>query len=56
MTRLKVAEEREGNASRQRQRRRDERQAAANEAVGKEMNKREEEKMLEADWVADTQF
>jgi hypothetical protein len=52
MAGLEVAEERERDASWQR--RRDERQAAVNEAVEKEMDKREEEKMLEAEWIADT--
>jgi hypothetical protein len=54
MTGLEVAEGRERDASWQR--RRDERQAAANEAVEKEMDKREKEKMLEAEWIADTQL
>jgi hypothetical protein len=54
MTGLEVAEERERDASRQR--RRDERQAAADEAAEKEMDRREEEKMLEAKWIADTQL
>jgi hypothetical protein len=54
MTGLEVAEEKERDASQQR--RRDERQAAANEVAEKEMDKREEEKMLEAEWIADTQL
>jgi hypothetical protein len=54
MTGLEVAEERERDASRQR--RRDARQAAANEAAEKEIDRREEEKMLEAEWIADTQL
>jgi hypothetical protein len=54
MTGLKVAEEMEGDASQQR--RRDVRQAAANKAVEKEMDKREEEKKLDAERIADTQL
>ena len=54
MTRLKVAEERERDALQQR--RRDKRQAAANEAAEKEMDRREDKKMMEAEWIADTQL
>jgi hypothetical protein len=54
MTGLEVAEERERDALQQR--RRDKRQAAANEAAEKEMDRREEEKMMEAEWIADMQL
>jgi hypothetical protein len=49
-----VAEERKRDALQQR--RQDERQAAANEAAKKEIDRRENEKMLEAEWIADMQL
>jgi hypothetical protein len=59
MTGLEVTEERERDASRQR--RRDERDAATRVAVDSrqeawEDERREEQEMLAADWVADTQL
>jgi hypothetical protein len=54
MTGLEVAEERERDALQQRQR--DERKAGAEEAAEKEMDRREEERLHKADWVADAQL
>jgi hypothetical protein len=54
MTGLEIAEEKERDASRQR--RRDERAAAALVAANKALAAREEEKLAEAAWVADTQL
>jgi len=54
MTGLEIAEERERDASRQRQRQ--EREAAANAVADLEHEAEEERRMLEADWVADTQL
>jgi hypothetical protein len=54
MTGLEVAEEKERDASRQR--RRDERQAAADEASMKEIERREEDNIQQAEWIADTQL
>jgi hypothetical protein len=48
-----VAEERKRDALQQR--RQDERQAT-NEATKKEIDRRENEKMLEAEWIADMQL
>ena len=52
MTGLEIAEERERDASRQR--RKDEREAAALAAAEKEMDEREEERILEAYLVSKT--
>jgi hypothetical protein len=54
MTGLEIAEEREQDALQQR--RRHEREAAALTAVNLEQERYEERRMLEADWVADTQL
>jgi hypothetical protein len=59
MTGLEIAEERERDASRQR--RKDERFAAASAAANmrleaREAERREEQEILAADWVADTQL
>lgn len=54
MTGLRVAEERERDASRQRQQK--EREAAALEAADIQVEAQEEARILEAEWVADTQL
>jgi hypothetical protein len=54
MTGLEIAEEQEQDASQQRQRQ--EREAAALAAADLEQEAHEERRMLEADWVADTQL